>query len=386
MKITLTKYTNARIAAASTNAQCNFYRSPGYSINVKDVLIGTTIDGNSVWYLNDDDGCYYWSGGFEDIEFTNTIKNIDALDEAAAMQILNEAKNYYWTLYRAKDKNINGISIGDKITSNIISTKDFCLIFQVIDKNNKAAPIPKTLIYKGFEILTDVMQVSVSYAQIAQPSQSVSRINRDEWGTVGVKLKDKNKEFPFNYLLTNYHVAASDLISKNIFSFNSDESTLVDKRIIVPAKKFQTNTNDGMGALYIGALSSFFDIALLLLDNEESADNKINNTKRIDGSLDVFGNISFKGTGISLHGAATNSATAKIISVNANQIIRYNNGEFETELKELIQMERCSQAGDSGSPILIGNKIIGILVAGDDTFSYAIPITRILNFYNLKIA
>lgn len=63
MKLTVNKYLNARIGEATTNAACQLYKSPGDTIDVEDVLVGTEIDGNNIWYKNKEDGCFYWSGG-----------------------------------------------------------------------------------------------------------------------------------------------------------------------------------------------------------------------------------------------------------------------------------------------------------------------------------
>lgn len=66
MNLTINKYINARIGNASTNAPCQFYKSPGDTIEAENVIVGTEIEGNSIWYQNKTDGCFYWSGGIED--------------------------------------------------------------------------------------------------------------------------------------------------------------------------------------------------------------------------------------------------------------------------------------------------------------------------------
>ncbi len=67
MIVTANKYVNARVGQATTDAPSQFYKSPGDSIDVEDILVGTEIEGNSIWYKDKNDGCFYWSGSTENL-------------------------------------------------------------------------------------------------------------------------------------------------------------------------------------------------------------------------------------------------------------------------------------------------------------------------------
>ena len=90
MKLTINKYLNARVQQPFTHSVCQFYKNPGDTIEIDDVLIGTEIDGNSIWYHCKDDGCFYWSGGIAEQDFVLQGKIINRAD---FFQIINSIKN-----------------------------------------------------------------------------------------------------------------------------------------------------------------------------------------------------------------------------------------------------------------------------------------------------
>ncbi len=391
MKLTVNKYLNARIGEASTEAACQFYRSPGDSIEVTAVLVGTRLDGNSIWYKNKADDCFYWSGGVEEIDFNYDALNPDLLNEKDRMALLAEAKDYYWEYYSARLANLSGIRIGDKYIDANATAHDDTLVFQVIEKiadvpGNEL--IPTVLHYRGFAIMTDVVQADIADAQLARPGDSLSRINSlNDWGSVGVKVFRTEDDETDHFLLTNYHVACNDLLRQNKFSYNLFTDGDIDHRQILVAQNFSDLKNEtAIGGMSEGVLNVLYDVSLSLLNSDDLATNTVSPQVSIKTPLDIFNDKTFKDAAVKMYGARSGEQSSTVVSVNSSQVFKYNNGAIRKKIINLIELERCSNPGDSGSPVLIGNAIIGILVGADNKSTYIIPIKRILDFLNIKIA
>jgi hypothetical protein len=88
---------------------------------------------------------------------------------------------------------------------------------------------------------------------------------------------------------------------------------------------------------------------------------------------------------VTLYGAKSGVKKSLIKSVSSQQFFRYT-GAAEMEMTNLIQIEKYSAGGDSGSAVLLDDAIIGIHVGADNKFSYAIPIKRVLQYFNLIIS
>jgi len=351
-------------------------------IDVSNIVIGKSLDGKSVWYQSANKE-YYWSGGIENVDFTFAGSDINSLSQTHLMSFLSEAIEYCWSKY----KNITwltGIFIGEKFTDGK-KTLDASLVFQVAEKKDVTGSekIPSNIFFKGFSIPTDVIPVKIALFD-AQPGDTCSRINvLDVWGSVGVKVRRKERGREFFYFLTNYHVAASNLIRSGVLSYRFPQE-LGERQMVVPSQFSDPDNLEFIGALQEGVLSFFHDTALILLSDPSSCINRLPDGNLIDGGLDVFNDASFVGKPVTIYGAISKGKSNTIRSVNSTQ--RFEVEGRVHEMKQLIQIEKFSLPGDSGSVVTIGNKIIGIHVGSDDQFSYAIPIMRILNFFNIQIA
>jgi hypothetical protein len=351
-------------------------------INVSNIVVGNPIDGNGIWY-QDQSNRYFWSGAVDDMDFRFPGADINGLSRQQKMIVLAEVIEYCWIRYRHV-KGLTGIFIGEKYTdSNIIT--DASLVFQVEEKRNVSGDekIPSEIVFKGFCIPTDVVSVQIANFE-ARPGDTCSRIKvLDVWGSVGVKVKRREGERDFFFFLTNYHVAASSLIANGIFSYNPGEA-LDDRQMMVPSQSAAPTAVDFVGALHEGHLSSLNDIALVMLRDPASFTNSLPTGDELQGHLDIFNKSEFVGATATICGAKSGVQRSRIRSVNSTQKFDVPGGVHE--MKKLIQIERFSEAGDSGSAVLIGNKIIGLHVGSDDQFSYAIPVSRILNSFQLEIA
>jgi hypothetical protein len=385
MKVTVNTYLNARIGKASVAAPCNFYQSPGNTITIDYMLVGDELDGNSIWYHCSDDGCFYWSGGIKETEFEITkVKDFSGDKEV----VLNEAIQYYWSTWKKTIEGFSGANTGQKLKDGMVA-EDHAIVFQVV-KKEKSEPVVKGMVpsrvnYRGVCIETDVVQASIAQFQSIHPGDSVSRIRElNESGTIALKVFRREDGRIMHYLLTNYHVAAFDLLRNDQFRYRFPPP-ITNRQIMVPAQKVNPANEDFIGAFYEGRLSPFFDIALILLNDENEASNEIDGFT-IREFMDVHGDTgSLAGRSVTLYGAVSGKKVSPVVSVHSHQVFGYAGGNT-MELLELIQVKRFSVSGDSGSPVIMNGKIIGIHVGADDHFSYAIPIKRVLDFYKLKIS
>ena len=358
------------------------YLDTGSWVNMCEIVIGKSIDGNSVWYKTED-GYFFWSGGFTEVEFEFLPAALYLLDEQAQMQLLAEAIEFCWLKY----KHINGLTgifIGGKKTGETIEP-GLSLVFQVSEKKEVAAAekIPGAILFKGFRIPTDVLAVQLATFD-AQPGDTCSRINvLDVWGSVGLKVRRKENEEVSFYFLTNYHVAANNLIANRVFGYHFPQP-LGGRQMMVPSQFSDPANLNFIGAMHEGIFSSFHDTALILLGDPSACSNTLPDGSNISGSVDLANDASFIGKEATIYGAVNKGKQRKIRSVNSSQF--FSVPGHVHEMKQLIQIDKFSQPGDSGGAVMIGTSVIGLHVGSDDQFSYAIPITRILKFFNLEIA
>jgi S1-C subfamily serine protease len=146
-----------------------------------------------------------------------------------------------------------------------------------------------------------------------------------------------------------------------------------------------------IGQLSAAALNNYQDTALVkVLDTYNDPVNEITGLGTITGihALQDIKNNLQKGIHdrVVMHGAATGSVTSgTIVSFSSSQPIPYLNGQHPISMYDLIQTTRISNKGDSGSAVLDdSNRLIGLLIADDSLYSYIIPVTRILNEFNLQ--
>ncbi|MGB8190818.1 MAG: S8 family serine peptidase [Chitinophagaceae bacterium] len=87
---TVSTYLNQRIGAASTDALCINHLQPGDQVDVAEVVAGTSIEGNAIWFRGTD-GNFYWSGGFEPP--VASFASIAALDIVFPPALVNYRKS-----------------------------------------------------------------------------------------------------------------------------------------------------------------------------------------------------------------------------------------------------------------------------------------------------
>ena len=384
MQLTVSKYLNARKERPVVSAFCPFYRKPGDSVTISRVVTGEKLDGNSIWYYAPLDNCFYWSGGFVETEFE--LEAPGQLSENEYMVFMAEAQAYFLLRYLLHDKNITGISIGDKrIGSAGDIQKGHFLIFQVKQKQLKpAVPIPPQLYYKGICIPTDIVEAGFASFQFAfLPGDSLSRKNETEWGSCGLKVEGTGSFNQGTFVLTNYHVAAFDLLKNEIYEYWTSGQA-VRHECVIPAWISAGAGSTSIGHLYWGSFLGNHDIALIKLNDPDSVLPASSPDGAVTDYIDIFNDRSFEGWELTLYGAASGKKKATIISVNSRQRFLLNG---RTYLKEaLIQLSRISQSGDSGALLMLDNKVAGMLIGADEQYSYMMPVLSILNDFKLKLS
>jgi hypothetical protein len=375
MILTINNYLNARSGAATVNSPVYKIKEPGSTIDADKALIGDLFNDSRIWLHNAKDDCYYWSGGIATNEFAIPGNDINLLKEDQPMQVLSEAKTYYWQKYA--DKGLNGISIERDDNGYKMSFR-----FKSIDDLSKIPGVEIT--FRGFTIPSVVIQGTKGKFSMPRSnfvSDSLSAVQQNEAGTAGIKVNGTRPNDKRTYLLANYHVAAFSLLKKKQYTFPYPNSEEID--CVMPSWSKVQSLNNKIGTLSKGLFNDWHDIALVLLDNPDSVSNTTLDGTPISQSLDIFNNADYKNKTVTLYGAVSGVNDATIFSVNAAQNFEYLKTDFKKD--NLIQMTRISEEGDSGGPVLLDGKLVGLLMGFDDDYSYVLPIQRILNFFHLSL-
>lgn len=393
MKAMVKTYLNIRSdqPAILVNNNPGYYK-PGEEIEVNSTVIGQTYKGNNIWYRLGNNA-FVWSGGIEGIEFSWNETDFMALDQQQQHDILLMAKAYYAGHMLSDEYGVTGIYIGKKMTGDIESTV-LCLVFQVKEKADQVSwkKIPASLPFKGFSIPTDVVEEDLMEMQFQFPGDSLagrpggtlSRVNFQDWGTCSFVAEREEDGFTNFYLVTNYHVAAFDLLRQQKFSYDVAKNDQL-LQLVMPSWQADHNQQNKIGFLYKGLFDEWHDTALVRIPDATNVTNLLSAGVKINDVLDLVDDETFLGKMVTMYGGSSGvMSNKKIISVNSSQRGRINGQPFIKN--ELIQVEKMSNGGDSGSPVLIGDQLIGIIIGADRNNTYVLSAAKIINFFNLKIS
>ena len=201
----------------------------------------------------------------------------------------------------------------------------------------------------------------------------------DSYGSAGLVVCYKNAQKK-PMLLTCYHVAIGSAHDYDRFLFNGHED------IVNP----HGDSGVKIGEIRAALLNNEIDVALIDLD--VPLKNETDNGP-ISGIREIKYEEQYNQVKVNIKGYKSRQ-TGFVTSTHNYASIRYNLPDGNTVQKDLYNLiainsdneKPFSQKGDSGSAVLdAGNKVIGILVAGDQQTSYAIPIQTIFNQLNLQL-
>ena len=259
-------------------------------------------------------------------------------------------------------------------------------IIKIYLKDNNTGNIPKVLHIKlpndidypvKTEIETDCGEITVHYDPIKLGTM-IGDNQDSEDGTLGCFLKDDKGNI---YLITCFHVVQGG--EGDLFDINNGDRTqtyIVDR----------SQSYLGIGDLEYGEINETIDIALIKFYEERLLDSTIacdSGTKNIIGyrSLEESKDIDLE---VFFRGYVSGCSKGKVTNININPTgIKYRDRYID--MQGMIALQdgdfSISKKGDSGSVLIDNNgNAIGMIFAGDDKFSYAIPMDRIMNKLNKR--
>ena len=378
MRLIVQKYVYARIEKPSTDVAFSCYRSPGEVITIDDIVIGTEIHGNSIWYHCSEDACYYWSGGFSNTnDLLEKRRNNFSFSHEEKIMIYKSAANELSNIYN-NIPGYKGIAVGYKVIEKENRIEDnIALIFYVDQKVSPAeSKIKKVINYRGFSLISDVKVLKNVRLHSEDPESQVpyimgGSIANEEENVVGTRalivIKAERK-----YLLTCFHVACSSLFEKNQFKFNNEDFTLH-----IPSRRVAPYANILNGTVVEGGFGPNYDYALIDLDIKRLSN-------RMPGHLFNNGHYSIedlkqlnKDTRLFMYGTTTHGKNGLFRAFHSNDV---EIDEFkDLKMSGLIETECMSGQGDSGAPVVDStNKFLGFIVAGDSvTKTFILPIAQL---------
>lgn len=388
MKLTVNKYLNARIGEPSTNASCRFYRNPGDIIEIDDVVAGTEIDGNAVWYHCKDDGCFYWSGGTEEANLQ--LKELKEYDQLTQIKILKSAANANEMKWSKTIPNYSGCGIG------LINTnpETIGLLIYVSKKLEVHQNINESeILFRGVKMPMGIVEVeNIEHNEFKKPDRKnvpCMELDNDSpyrlGGTIGMYGEEgygsrSLRLFKGNecYVMTCFHVLLNDLKSQQVFGPYTSDST--KRNAGVPAKVNKAGQTPGKFPIIEGYYNTVMDFAVAKI-NEDLLVNGIL-SDLIDGfyTYDMLDNLLLKE--VKMVGSTSFHQTGKVTAIGKSRLIDGNNWKF----KNCLIAEKISSKGDSGGPVVDENKkLVGYVIADSDSETVILPFFPIFSNTGYRI-
>lgn len=388
MKLTVNKYLNARIDEPSTNASCRFYRNPGDILEIDNVVAGTEIDGNAVWYHCKDDGCFYWSGGgllngAEVFGDWNTLA--DDIQKCLLDSMVNDKQ--FWL--EKKVIGYIGCAWGYK---NDDQSRGLALTIFVDQKVNSNT-IGETIWYKGYNVPVDIKETALFHHQYidyntqghpdipvapdtAHPIEMGGSISISSNETVGYGTRSmllKNKEGK-TCLMTCFHVLLNNFKSAGSFPVNPAKDVSAE----TPAKEripFKVRSINKPLKVIAGRYSNIYDFAVVEIPEGLQFINKFH-VNRFSSFYKMEELKSLIHQTVTMAGATSFLQTGKILDVKASLPVNDNH-----VCNNVIVAEMMSKGGDSGAPVVDKNgKLVGIIVSGNEkNRTLILPVTYLFS-------
>jgi hypothetical protein len=296
-----------------------------------------------------------------------------------------------------KKYHVIDIGIGKKKINGVESTIDV-LVFKPIAKleHGKAmfVPIPSIIPYKEYDLPTDVQQTGgpVLPAFIPnegeacntnipkRPGSSISRLNNDDTGTIGLKVFKDGK----SYILSCYHVLCSTELKNRVFHI-TPTTPISDRTVISPGIKDEGSQTDRIAMVMEGKIHDFMDCAIAALNDDVDVGPRI---CRIDrepaGTLVIGTEHTQPRLTVFMSGRTSGFRSAQIKSSFTSTDITYSIGPIT--ISGLIATTPLAQEGDSGAVVFDEDcKVVGIVVAASPSDTYIIPIERILTEFQIQL-
>ena len=181
-----------------------------------------------------------------------------------------------------------------------------------------------------------------------------------------------------NYLLTNGHVLSDGFLENPLLNTDAKQVLYNDEKI---------------GSWYYGHMNTEGDFALALIENQDFIDNVSpelfnNKIKTISKSDWLKLKIKVRGNKCQVKNAYVIEMVSKRLSVGYKnaQSITFDEVILIADKSNKATCLPVTQAGDSGGLAYTNdNELIGIITAGDNKFSYILPINKLITNLNLTI-
>jgi hypothetical protein len=235
---------------------------------------------------------------------------------------------------------------------------------------------------KSKEVTIVKTVVGETKTHIALADKISNKITPTAYGSLGLIVKYNNPQLPKKMLLTCYHVVKGTMHHWDRFTFEGEE-TILDTQ----------SGNLEIGKISFAMKNDTIDAAIVELADQKAIIN-LPGGITINGFREITYEERYNNIKVKMYGANTKgTAKSGIIRSLYNDVMNMNYGSGLTlPLTNLIainddQGKPISAPGDSGSAILDeNNKVVGIVVGGNDTVTYAIPIQTIFKQLNIQLS
>jgi len=364
MVLTVKAYLNARTPAGtelpSVSLPNPYYKSPGEVLEIVDSRIGQEYHGSAVWYLAAD-GQYYWSGGFVQTEFALANVDFANLPQDGKRTLIDECVRYFYPFFEKNTVGFTGLTSASK---NKAATQPCIAVHVAKKKDGTQFKIPAGLEYKGFKIPTDVVEEGQPEPIAIGDSISSEKNNK---GTAGFFFTANGQR----YMVTNYHVVCRSRILQRKFSY---DAAVKNEKITVSMPAFGRTI---AGEVQFGMLDNYKDFAVIKVDQPHPNTATGYSFNGVYPQEQLYNDFKPNTHLVQMLGASSGFGSRHIQSLNARIPLKY----FKTiplELLRLIQIDKMTKPGDSGSSLIEQNLLVGLIVAESTSFSYAIPIGNVL--------
>lgn len=275
------------------------------------------------------------------------------------------------SLHKLDPGNITSFYIGKKQQGNRAG-RNYAIIFTVVKKKDeeklKKAQIIPTHIEVDFpdgirrKIPTDVRAAGKPKFHLAECIKPL-RNGKLDVGTIGVFVADRNNDI---FGVTNYHVAGWDRMLAGKYYFNaSDDDIFIDR----------------YRSIFIeGIFSNELDVAFIIPSENVTPSNILPGETGIIMDRVFPGPFTPRSIGKQVFVFSLRSPQSRETFIEDNDSPLYT-GFKGLKIEGLLRLHPAvTEKGDSGSPVMYGNNLVGLVVAGDNAYTYVVPFYKIQEF------
>jgi hypothetical protein len=309
-------------------------------------------------------------------------------------KIINEFIKTNATNLKTKYPEIQGLSARRKNRGGL-ELEQYALLINVKTKSTNipaARAIPKTLPYvldaMKYDIPTDIEGVgknslSIYSGENVSPKQLGLSCSREEpkspSGTIGLKVNKNGVP----HLLSCYHVLCPHELQQRQLTFPSGK-----KAVILSPGLIDGNSRTEIAEVTEGYLDDLIDAAIAKLKDDTILQNIYYKENWIpNGTLPLTPDHTRRKINVKLVGRTSGRREGFLVD-HFQQVVFLDDYPAGTKdrLHHLIITTKISDKGDSGATVIDSdNKVIGLLVGDNDTYSFVIPINTIFSRMDLQL-